>query len=100
MQTPPRSLSTAALKYTLICGLPVWLAACDAGPLEQPPQAAYEECQYEMELTGVELDCDDDESSWYKTKKYKSKYASATSSSSGFSKSGYGNAGASKSSGG
>lgn len=57
---------------------------------------AYEECQIEMQQTGMNLDCEDDDADWYKKKKV-SKYSAIAPKSS--SKSGFGTTGSSSSGG-
>jgi hypothetical protein len=56
----------------------------------------YEECQIEMQQTGMNLDCEDDDADWYKKKKV-SKYSAIAPKSS--SKSGFGMFGSSSSGG-
>jgi hypothetical protein len=56
------------LTMSLLVSVPLTLTGC--GEAVQEDWTAYEECQYEMELTGVQLDCEDDDSDWYKKKGY------------------------------
>jgi hypothetical protein len=57
---------------SLMTGAPALLVGCGA---PASPMTAFDECQQEITLTGIELNCEDDESDWYKKKKYKSKSA-------------------------
>lgn len=67
------------LAYALVFALPVTLAGCGSS------DSAYDECVYEKELYGYEMDCDDDSSSssrsaasWYHKKGYTSKSSSVS----------------------
>jgi hypothetical protein len=61
------------LALTLTASVPLTLTGC-VDALYQDP-TAYEECLYEMESAGIQVDCDDEDSDWYKKKGYKSKSA-------------------------
>ena len=72
MNTKQSDMKTKRLRkmltLSLLASVPLTLTGCgDAVPEDW---SAYEECQYEMESTGVMLDCEDEDSDWYKSKGY------------------------------
>jgi hypothetical protein len=93
-ETGNRQFLKKSLTFSLLASVPVFMTGCVS---DLPPEpTAFEECVYEMELTGVQLDCDDDEGDWYKKKGYKSKKAKSyyySSSKSGYGSSGYSSGG-------
>jgi hypothetical protein len=60
------------IAFSLIMSVPIALSGCSSEPQQF---TAEEECEWEMEKNGWELDCDDENSSWYKKKGYKSKHS-------------------------
>ena len=79
---------------SLLASSPLLLTGC-AELFAQEEITAYEECILSEEELGVDFDCEDDDSDWYKMKGYKSKKtkSAAYKSSFGSSKSGYGGSG-------
>lgn len=51
------------LAFSLVASLPVALTGCVSG--EAAALTAEQECQWEMETYGLELDCEDEDSDWY-----------------------------------
>ncbi len=85
------------IQITMLASVPLTMTGCSELFVEED-WSAYEECQYEVESTGIQLDCDDEDSDWYKMKGYKSKVAKskyAKPSSFGSGKSGFGSGGGS-----
>lgn len=80
--------------WALITGLimfPIWAISFiidDFKNNDAEQTTAYEQCALEMEQTGVDLDCNDDDADWYKKKQYKSKtdsvFFASSSKKSGF----------------
>lgn len=89
-----RSRLSKGVKYSLLCTIPLSLTACDSLFAEEPI-TAYEECILEQYEGDQVLNCEDEDSDWYKKKGYKSKKAKSAyyKSSSGSYKSGYGSSG-------
>ena len=83
--------------YALMFAVPVAMTGCSAS--DEP--TGYEEYEWEMERTGMELECDDDSSVWYANHGYASKKAKAKANTSFYkSRSGIGSSGGWSSSGG
>ena len=60
--------------YSLLLAVPVVMTGCSAAADDL---TAYDECEWEMERTGLELECDDDDSDWYASHGYLSKQSKA-----------------------
>lgn len=74
--------------FSLLFSVPVGLSGCS-----EQTATAQDECKWERETNGKwELDCDDDNSSWYRSHGYSSK-SSPVKSSSPFYKKGVGSGG-------
>lgn len=74
--------------FTLLFSVPLALSGCGD---DQP--TAQDECEWERDSTGQwEIDCDDDDSSWYRSHGYSSK-SSKVKASSPFLKQGVGSGG-------
>lgn len=58
--------------FSLLTSVPLLLTGCADEPAQY---TAEQECEWEVERTGVEYDCDDEGSAWYLKHGYKSKSA-------------------------
>jgi hypothetical protein len=79
-----------AITLSMLVTLPVGLSGC--GEYIEQQITAEEECLIEEQDLMIDLDCEDEDSDWYKKKGYKSKAAITKiyKSSSGSGKSGFG----------
>jgi hypothetical protein len=93
VHSPKKGCIVGIIFFVLILPLSIFLLFTSS---KKNPTTAYDECQIEMEQTGIDLDCDDDDADWYKKKKV-SKYTAVAPKST--MKSGFGTAGSSSSGG-
>jgi len=92
--TSPTPFHQKLMAFSLIMTVPVGLSGCSSSPepvsvatqqpipvpLSNPSEpsgslTAYDECVWENETFGWELDCGDSEMEWYKTKGYTNKHS-------------------------